>query len=222
MSDALRGNPGRLKLRLPATSANLGPGFDAAAVALDFYLEIDAEPAAEFSIEVSGRNAADGWKTISSWRFTRACLRATDGRVCRWRSGWRTASRLGWAAAPRRPDGWRELRWRTTLASWVGAPSRSLKRLVRWRVIRTTRRLAGSEGLWWRPVRAGMCMPHALSPRRSGEPSLCFLLNLYLPAWRGRCCRKATGWPTWWRTFNRPLCWVSPLPKGGATCFDWR
>src|SRR3984957_19903938 len=57
MSDALRGNPGRLKLRLPATSANLGPGFDAAAVALDFYLEIDAQPAAEFSIAVTGDDA---------------------------------------------------------------------------------------------------------------------------------------------------------------------
>jgi homoserine kinase len=45
-----------VKLRLPATSANLGPGFDAAAVALDFYLEIEAAPASEFSIEASGRN----------------------------------------------------------------------------------------------------------------------------------------------------------------------
>lgn len=45
------------RLRLPATSANLGPGFDAAAVALDFYLEIEAEPAAAFSIDASGRDA---------------------------------------------------------------------------------------------------------------------------------------------------------------------
>jgi homoserine kinase len=44
-------------LRLPATSANLGPGFDAAAVALDFYLEIEAEPAGEFSILASGLDA---------------------------------------------------------------------------------------------------------------------------------------------------------------------
>ncbi len=48
---------GALRLRLPATSANLGPGFDALAVALDFYLEIDAEPAAEFSISATGRDA---------------------------------------------------------------------------------------------------------------------------------------------------------------------
>jgi len=47
-----------LRLRLPATSANLGPGFDAAAVALDFYLDIEATPAAEFSIHATGRNSA--------------------------------------------------------------------------------------------------------------------------------------------------------------------
>ena len=48
--------PGSLRLRLPATSANLGPGFDAVAVALDFYLEIEAAPAAEFSITATGRD----------------------------------------------------------------------------------------------------------------------------------------------------------------------
>jgi homoserine kinase len=46
-----------LRLRLPATSANLGPAFDAAAVALDFHLEIEARAAAEFSIAASGRDA---------------------------------------------------------------------------------------------------------------------------------------------------------------------
>src|SRR5580698_5807488 len=50
------GKPSAFRLRLPATSANLGPGFDAVAVALDFYLEIEAEPAAEFSIDASGRD----------------------------------------------------------------------------------------------------------------------------------------------------------------------
>jgi len=46
------------KMRLPATSANLGPGFDAAAVALNFHLEIDAEAAENFSITASGRDSA--------------------------------------------------------------------------------------------------------------------------------------------------------------------
>jgi homoserine kinase len=49
-------SPATVRLRLPATSANLGPGFDAAAVALDFFLEIEAEPAAEFSIAATGRD----------------------------------------------------------------------------------------------------------------------------------------------------------------------
>jgi homoserine kinase len=42
------------RMRLPATSANLGSGFDAAAVALDFHLAIEAEEASEFSIHATG------------------------------------------------------------------------------------------------------------------------------------------------------------------------
>ncbi len=45
-----------IKLCLPATSANLGPAFDTAALALALFLEVDAQPAASFSIEASGRN----------------------------------------------------------------------------------------------------------------------------------------------------------------------
>ncbi len=45
-----------VQLRLPATSANLGPGFDAMALALDLFLEIEAEPAPQFSISATGRN----------------------------------------------------------------------------------------------------------------------------------------------------------------------
>jgi homoserine kinase len=57
MSDASAASLGRVELRLPATSANLGPAFDAAAVALDFYLELDAEPSAAFSIAATGYDA---------------------------------------------------------------------------------------------------------------------------------------------------------------------
>jgi homoserine kinase len=49
-------SPGKVRLRLPATSANLGASFDSAAVAFDFYLEIEAEPAEEFSIAATGRD----------------------------------------------------------------------------------------------------------------------------------------------------------------------
>jgi len=57
MSELFSAKPQAIKLRLPATSANLGSGFDTAAVALDFYLEIEAEAAAEFSILASGLDA---------------------------------------------------------------------------------------------------------------------------------------------------------------------
>ena len=46
----------RVQVRLPATSANLGPGFDAVALALQLFLDIDAQPASHFSIHATGRN----------------------------------------------------------------------------------------------------------------------------------------------------------------------
>jgi homoserine kinase len=45
------------RLRLPATSANLGAAFDSAAIALNLYLSIEAELADEYSIAASGRDA---------------------------------------------------------------------------------------------------------------------------------------------------------------------
>jgi homoserine kinase len=48
---------GSLRMRLPATSANLGAAFDTAAIALSFYLTVEAEEAAAFSIAATGRNA---------------------------------------------------------------------------------------------------------------------------------------------------------------------
>jgi homoserine kinase len=45
-----------LRLALPATSANLGPAFDAAALAMDFYIKIDARPATQFAIIAGGRD----------------------------------------------------------------------------------------------------------------------------------------------------------------------
>lgn len=46
-----------IRLRLPATSANLGPGFDAVGLALSMYLTVEARPAEEWSIEATGRDA---------------------------------------------------------------------------------------------------------------------------------------------------------------------
>ena len=44
------------RVSLPATSANLGPAFDAAALAMDFYIKISALPAESFSISAEGRD----------------------------------------------------------------------------------------------------------------------------------------------------------------------
>lgn len=71
-----------LRLRLPATSANLGPGFDALALALDLYLEITAREADTFSIQASGRGpeicgALDGNLLLDVYRDTLT----TNGRA---------------------------------------------------------------------------------------------------------------------------------------------
>src|SRR5215472_8990730 len=44
------------RISLPATSANLGPAFDAAALAMDFYISLRAAAAQEFSIRAIGRD----------------------------------------------------------------------------------------------------------------------------------------------------------------------
>jgi homoserine kinase len=45
-----------IRLVLPATSANLGPAFDAAALALNLHIRIEARVSNEFSITASGRD----------------------------------------------------------------------------------------------------------------------------------------------------------------------
>ena len=46
-----------VRLRAPATSANLGPAFDAAGIALDWWDELEARPAPVDAIQVSGEQA---------------------------------------------------------------------------------------------------------------------------------------------------------------------
>jgi homoserine kinase len=46
------------RLKLPATSANLGPGFDALGLAMKLYLEIEALPAPVMHLVAGGRDAA--------------------------------------------------------------------------------------------------------------------------------------------------------------------
>ena len=46
-----------VRLRLPGTSANLGPGFDAAGLALSMHLTVEAHAAPTFQIAATGRDA---------------------------------------------------------------------------------------------------------------------------------------------------------------------
>src|SRR4030088_1223684 len=45
-------------VRVPASSANLGPGFDALGLALDLYRECSFRPAPPLAIRVSGRDVS--------------------------------------------------------------------------------------------------------------------------------------------------------------------
>ncbi len=46
-----------MRARAPASSANLGPGFDALAVALDRYVEVEVEPAPRLTVRSEGEGA---------------------------------------------------------------------------------------------------------------------------------------------------------------------
>jgi homoserine kinase len=47
----------KIQIKVPATSANLGPGFDALGLALDLWNVTTISPAKEFSVQVSGEGA---------------------------------------------------------------------------------------------------------------------------------------------------------------------
>lgn len=50
--------PRAIQIKLPASSANLGPAFDSAAMALELHLHVRAEVAGAFAVEARGRDAA--------------------------------------------------------------------------------------------------------------------------------------------------------------------
>ena len=57
MSGPRAAKAGGVRLTLPATSANLGPGFDAAGLAMSLTLQLEARAAGEDAIEASGLHA---------------------------------------------------------------------------------------------------------------------------------------------------------------------
>ncbi len=50
---------GAIEITVPATTANLGPGFDSLGLALDLYNRVRVEPAAEPSLEITGHGCGD-------------------------------------------------------------------------------------------------------------------------------------------------------------------
>jgi homoserine kinase len=74
---------GPVQVRVPATSANLGPGFDALGLALSLYDEVEARVCASgLSIEISGEGAdlADASEEHLVVRAMRAAFAITDGQ----------------------------------------------------------------------------------------------------------------------------------------------
>ncbi|MFN8460166.1 MAG: hypothetical protein U0X93_00115 [Anaerolineales bacterium] len=74
----------KFTIKVPATSANLGPGFDALGLALDLWNETTITPAKEFSVQVSGEGAGDSLlgRIISSSARRRGWRKARGSR-CR-------------------------------------------------------------------------------------------------------------------------------------------
>lgn len=95
----------RITVRVPATTSNLGPGFDALGLAVQLYNEIEVRPANAFSIEIEGEGAASLPRDASNvmiTAFERGCREAgVDAPTLAWRCrhGVPTARGLGSSAA---------------------------------------------------------------------------------------------------------------------------
>src|SRR5512140_1591646 len=72
-----------ITLRVPASSANLGPGFDALGLALGIYLECRFRESDRLSIQASGRDAAQISKGEDNliWQTALAVARDTGGQL---------------------------------------------------------------------------------------------------------------------------------------------
>jgi homoserine kinase len=92
-----------LRLALPATSANLGPAFDAAALALDFHLRLRAERAPDFFVTAEGRDAHICARMENHLIVTTYCevLESENRKIAPLRIQWKRVRIVG-----RRPPGW--------------------------------------------------------------------------------------------------------------------
>ncbi len=87
----------RRLVRVPASSANLGPGYDVMAAALDLWLELEVEEAGEFSFDPGGLDLPTGRDNLVVRAFE--ALRPAEGIAFRLRRAIPLARGLGSSAA---------------------------------------------------------------------------------------------------------------------------
>jgi homoserine kinase len=87
----------RRLVRVPASSANLGPGYDVLAAALSLHLELEVEETGEFSVEAKGLEVPHDRSNLCVRAFE--WLRPADGIAFRIRSEIPLAAGLGSSAA---------------------------------------------------------------------------------------------------------------------------
>jgi homoserine kinase len=87
----------RRLVRVPASSANLGPGYDALAAAMAMHLELEVEESGEFSFDAGGLEVSTGRDNLIVRAFE--TLRPADGIAFRLRSEIPLARGLGSSAA---------------------------------------------------------------------------------------------------------------------------
>ena len=84
-------------VRVPASSANLGPGYDAMAAAVSLHLELEVEETGEFSLDPGGLEVSNGRDNLVVRAFE--SLHPADGIAFRLRSEIPLARGLGSSAA---------------------------------------------------------------------------------------------------------------------------
>src|SRR3954451_3269272 len=84
-------------VRVPASSANLGPGYDAMAAAMALHLELEVEETGEFSFDPGGLEVPTGRDNLLVRAFER--LHPAEGIAFRLRSEIPLARGLGSSAA---------------------------------------------------------------------------------------------------------------------------
>jgi homoserine kinase len=87
----------RRLIRVPASSANLGPGYDVMAAAVAMHLELEVEETGEFSLDPGGLDVSTGRDNLVVRAFER--LHPADGIAFRLRSEIPLARGLGSSAA---------------------------------------------------------------------------------------------------------------------------